>query len=41
MDILKEVVTAIAQIVSAVAVTVGYLLPIRNQREMICGDHDL
>ena len=35
MDILREIVTPFAQMVSAVAVAVGYLLLIRNQREMI------
>jgi hypothetical protein len=35
MDVLTELVTPLAQIVSAVAVAVGYLLLIKNQREMI------
>jgi hypothetical protein len=35
MDILREVVTPFAQIVSAVAIAVGYLFLIRNQRDMI------
>lgn len=35
LNILREAVTPIAQVVSAVAIAVGYLLLVRNQREMI------
>jgi hypothetical protein len=35
MDILKEIITPIAQVISAVGIAVGYLLLIKNQREMI------
>ena len=35
MDILKDIITPIAQVISAVGIAVGYLLLIKNQREMI------
>src|ERR687886_1040732 len=35
MDVLKEFAAPVAQIVSAVAVALGYLLLIKNQRKMI------
>lgn len=35
LSILREAITPIAQVVSAVAIAVGYLLLVRNQREMI------
>ena len=35
MDILKDIITPIAQVISAAGIAVGYLLLIKNQREMI------
>jgi hypothetical protein len=35
LSILREAVTPLAQVVSAVAIAVGYLLLVRNQRKMI------
>ena len=35
MDTLREIITPIAQVISAVGIAIGYLLLIKNQREMI------